>query len=515
MIIICTASADTYITDKIINSSYRATDANVGQASTLDLFKLYDETRLNGSGSQTELSRILLKFDLAPILQLTSSILDLNSSDFSVSLELKDIMTGHAVPRNFTASVFPLSRSFDEGEGLDTGKFDDIHVANFITASYTTQNNLWFSQGANAGGLLGSNNIDYITSGNLNDGNGLISFENKQTFIDGTEDLAINLTQIISATLAQQIPDYGFRLSFTGSQESDLKTRFVKRFASRHVTNSELHPRLVVRFNDSITDNHRNFTFDNMGTLYLNSFAGSSYANLVSGSSLTPITGQNCLLLQLNKGNFNFYVTGSQRTAGTNGANVAGQYYATFSLPSTISTRYDKTTSIADLLSKNGEVEFTTYWKSLDDTIAYHTGSLTMKRAPRNSGISISREPQITVLNITKQYEKNDTVRIRIFGRDLINENSISFKRPIKLPSVIYENVYYQVVDRITGKIVLPYDNVTNSTKVSTDSDGMYFDFKMSALVPGRSYAFDFLIVERGTSFLVQNRDAVFVVKDR
>ena len=60
MIIICTASSDTYITDKIINGNFRATDANVGQAATLDLFKLYDESTLNGSSSQTELSRALV-----------------------------------------------------------------------------------------------------------------------------------------------------------------------------------------------------------------------------------------------------------------------------------------------------------------------------------------------------------------------------------------------------------------------------------------------------------------------
>ena len=41
---ILSASKDTYITDKIINSAYRATDANMGQAGTLDLFKIYDET---------------------------------------------------------------------------------------------------------------------------------------------------------------------------------------------------------------------------------------------------------------------------------------------------------------------------------------------------------------------------------------------------------------------------------------------------------------------------------------
>ena len=40
---ILTASKDTYITNKIINNSFRATDSNAGSAGTLDLFKLYNE----------------------------------------------------------------------------------------------------------------------------------------------------------------------------------------------------------------------------------------------------------------------------------------------------------------------------------------------------------------------------------------------------------------------------------------------------------------------------------------
>lgn len=514
MIIICSASADTYITDKIINGNFRATDANVGRASTLDLFKLYDETKLNSTGSQTEISRILMKFDFSQISSLTSSLIDLNSSNFKAWLELKDIMTGHAVPRNFTASIFPLSQSFDEGEGIDVSSFNDVHVANFVTASYSSQNNLWFSQGANSGGLLGSANIDYISSGNLNDGRGISSFECKQVFSEGTEDLYVDVTKIVSATIARQIPDFGFRLSFTGTQESDQKTRFVKRFASRHVSNVLLHPKIVVRFDDSVRDDHSNFTFDSSGSLTLNSYNGSSYANLVSGSSLTPVTGQNCLLLQLNKDRYNFYVTGSQRTAGTNKENVTGQYYATFALPSNISDRYTKFDTIAELLSIKGEVDFTTYWKSLDGTVVYHTGSLVMKKPSRNSGLSVSREPQIIITNLERQYSKNDTVRIRLFGRDLMAEDNLAFKRQMHLKSVVYNQMYYQVVDRITETVVLSYDNINDSTKVSTDADGMFFDFKMQSLVPGRSYAFDFYLVDRGSSRLIRNRDSVFTVKE-
>ena len=69
---ILSASKDTYITDKIINNNFRATDANVGLAGTLDVFKLFEESSyMSGStritGSIIELSRLLIKFDLEPL----------------------------------------------------------------------------------------------------------------------------------------------------------------------------------------------------------------------------------------------------------------------------------------------------------------------------------------------------------------------------------------------------------------------------------------------------------------
>ena len=82
MFYILTASADTYITNKVIDNKFKATDANVGRAGTLDLFKLWDEssyisasTRI--TSSVDELSRILIKFDYNEVSDLTSSSLDI------------------------------------------------------------------------------------------------------------------------------------------------------------------------------------------------------------------------------------------------------------------------------------------------------------------------------------------------------------------------------------------------------------------------------------------------------
>ena len=46
MYLIVTASSDAYIQNKIIGNSYRTSDANTGLAGTLDLYKLYGETKL-------------------------------------------------------------------------------------------------------------------------------------------------------------------------------------------------------------------------------------------------------------------------------------------------------------------------------------------------------------------------------------------------------------------------------------------------------------------------------------
>jgi len=72
---ILSASKDSYVTNKIIGNSFRATDANVGQAASIDIFKLYAESISGSDSSPIELSRGLVKFNLNPLRSLTSSIL--------------------------------------------------------------------------------------------------------------------------------------------------------------------------------------------------------------------------------------------------------------------------------------------------------------------------------------------------------------------------------------------------------------------------------------------------------
>ena len=491
MYLVLTASRDTYITNKVIDNKFRATDANVGKAGTLDLFKLYNESTLSGDTNVFELSRLLLKFDLGKVRDICSSSLDLNSSFFKAEIKLFDIMSGQANPSNFNVVGYPLSQSFDEGVGRDTASFGDLDVANFITASFTNASAVgWIMSGANQGGhndllaasttitsngvgttaqsftlidalgksvifttdnaisydtaigagalktddsnykigiqntnagggrlaqalyrsvatakadsstklgitaanedngsdtttsltqdskgasgnsvldLAAVNNLsipagttgfiggytpqlDFISSGTLSrppseGGDSVLDFGSTQYFKNGNEDLVLDVTRVISGTLDGRIPDYGFRISFSGSEETDNKTRFVKRFGSRNSSNPFKVPQLHISWCDSIVDHREDFIFDLSGSLFLNNFHRGVPANILSGASANPVEGSNSLLLRLECENYVKYITASQHLEGTQKIGSPGLYSASFAIslsdPSYVNYRQD------------------------------------------------------------------------------------------------------------------------------------------------------------------------------
>ena len=498
---ILTASSDCYLTNKIIKNSFRATDANTGQAGTLDLFKLYDESTLSGSTTPIELSRILLKFDLSPLRQLTGSILDLNN--FTAKLKLFDVYGGQTVPTNFTMSVLPLSKSFDEGFGRDIVSFKDLDVANWLTASESGGIVAWTTAGAGSIGALGSSTADVLDIGDVGAGN--VSLESTQTFSSGEENLLVDVTTVVSATVAGLIPDNGFRLSFTGSQEEDTQTRFVKRFYSRHSTSKNKTPRLIVSFDDSIQDDHENFFFDLTGSIFLNNYARGVPANIVSGSALSEISGQNCMLVTLSSGSFSTIVTASQHSVGGN--NIPGVYSASFAIPSNNSLLVTEIRNAAS-------ATFTEVWGSLDGTVPFLTSSLVIKAILPTAFNRSTRRMVISITNDKESYQKIEKPRFRVFAFDYDEADDFKvFRLPYETKSEIFRNMHYQIRDFHTKEIVIPFDTIDNSTRMSTDSKGMYFETYLDFFSPGRVYEINVLLRERGIDQIFENLGAQFRVE--
>jgi hypothetical protein len=504
MYLVITASSDTYITDKVIDSKLRAEDANLGRAGTLDLFKLYNESTLSGTDNPNEISRLLLKFNYERIKELTGSILDLSHSSFNVKMELKNFVGGQTMPDNFTVIVHPLSKSFDEGIGTDVASFADLDACNFITSSYSTSGgaNVWNLSGANKPGLLGSADIDIVSSGNLGDGDGVKNLFVTQQFVEGNEDLLVDITSIVSATIVGLMPDHGFRIAFSGSQEDDNRSRFVKRFASRHVRNKYLVPKLRIAFDDTVFDHHENFFFDTTGSIFLNNYVRGNLRNIVSGASADALTGTSCLHLTLSTGSFAKTVSASQHTAGTDSLQVSGVYSASFALDSTDATAIFSDDTIKMFVARSGSVTFKEVWSTTDNTIGYYTGSLTVKSPFRSGFDYAARKPSIKIVNASTEYKLSDVVRFRAFGIDTLADTEKPVKSAYKKKSIIYDEVYYRVRDAKSNDVIIPFERTYNATRLSTDSSGMFFDLRLKSLVAGRTYAIDFLIVDRGVEFV-------------
>lgn len=506
------ATKDTYITNKIIKNSFRATDANTGEAATLDLFKLYNESKIAGDDTPVELTRILIKFDLNPLRALTGSILDISSTSFRCDLKLRDVFGGQTLPSNFKVAVFPLSRSFDEGVGRDVAKFQDIDAANFITSSVTNASpETWHLTGANKQGLLGDSDLDIIASGNLSDGNGISFLYSEQTFPKGTEDLSVDVTTVVSATLANQIPDFGFRISFSGTQETDTKTRFVKRFASRHNSNTRKRPSLDIRYDDTIQDYHKSFFFNLTGSIFLNNFERGHAANIVSGSALTEISGDNCMHLKLQTGSYQKIITASQHSYPGGTLFSTGVYSASFAIDSFGSSSVDNNNTLEDFIRDSGSVTFTTFWQSTDETVGYHTGSLQIIAPSRTSFDNDATRYTLNIANLKGVYKAGQQVRLRMVAYDA-DEKVKAVKLPLYRSSLILTKCYYRVRDAYTDDVLIPFDDDDgyNATLMSTDSKGMYFDIFTDDLDPGRVFTIDVKIKRDNSTQVFKNVGGTF-----
>ena len=510
---ILTASKDNYITNKIIKSTFRAEDANVGKASTLDLFKLYGETFLSGTENATEISRILVKFNLDPIRKMTGSFLDIDSDSFKVNLKLSDVYGGQTTPSNFKIIVFPLSKSFDEGIGRDVINFSHIDSSNFVTASVSNGSvDPWFNLGANKQGFLGSDDIDIISSGTLS---GSSDTENinlfvEQTFSSGEEDLVIDITRIISGTLAGLIPDCGFRVSYSGTMETDKKTLFVKRFSSLQSDNYTKKPSLVVKYNDTIQDFHGSFFFETTSSLFLNNSLNGSFRNLISGAAGSQVKGTDCIYLRLLSGSaskgtfFTKTMTGSQHKSGKNF--VSGVYSASFAI-----SEFENS-NLFHHVKKANSASFTTVWFPQDESFGFYTGSLTINRSARSAFTNESSRILVKITNLKSVYSKNAKSRFRVFAEDI--DRPVVFSRlPLERKSEIFTKMYYRVRDVLSNDILIPFEKESNATLCSTDSEGMYFDLYMDSLSPGRVYTVDFEITENGVTQMFEGDSAKFRVE--
>ena len=492
---------DTYITDRYINGVSQVT-TNVGAAASLDLFKLYGVTStVSGTTStpNTELSRLLVQFDLDPLRELViAGQVDLNNPTFSCTLHLSDVYGGQPTPSNFTICVDPLSASFDEGLGRDVVYYSDGDTCNWLSGSRT--GGAWFVTGCGLAGT-GTSPCDYIVDS---------IFEATQFFPVGIEDLNVDVTSIVSATLAGALPDVGLRISFSPPLEDNQYTYFVKRFAARTAYDENKRPVLIARFDDSIQDDTNDVFLDSPSCLFLYNYVRSELADLVSGSY--PVTGIDSLLLKI-----------STPVSGTTWSQTfTGSQHAVGSIPTTGIYSCSVLVPSADPLllpqwQMSGSITLTPVWGSLDGTVPYLTGS-TFKAYPpqRGSHSSAPRKFVVTVYGVPDEFgpDQRAVLRVNIFDYSA-SYTTTALRLPVDLPGIVVRDVHYQVRDVQTDVVIVPFDLVTNCTRVSNDTTGMYFALDASNLSVGHTYVIDVLVVTGGNRQLYKAASPTFRVGAR
>jgi len=495
------ADKDTYIQNKYIAGS-RSLDSNVGNAGTIDLYKLYNETTIPASTSSiVEISRALIKFDYSKLQDLTGSILDFSTGSFSATVKLFDVYGGQTVPSNFTLELFPLSKSFDEGRGQDVISYRDLDAANWLTASLSPEVT-WSQAGAGATGSLGED-VDVIVSGNL--GYGLVPLGVTQNFNRGDENLSIDVTRLVSASLAGIIPNNGFRISFSTTEEENATTYFVKRFGTRHSFNKNLHPQLVVTYDDSIPDPGYKPFFDLSSSLYVYNIAQGLHRNFFSGS--TEVVGDNSLLMELISSKSVKIITSSWSPSHSQSINYLTNSLVYFSRsysgsqasfgslaqigiyksPFNLSCVEDS--ELFSFVGDREEVLFDVFWKSLDSTVQYAKNNVVFRKFHGHASNVMGTNLVANITNLKHEYNSNETQRLRVFASDY-NQEVPGFKVPISLKSVIIPDMRWQLIKAWTREIIIPWGA---ATKMSTDVDGMYFDFYFSDLETNEVYEIELL----------------------
>jgi hypothetical protein len=464
---------------------------------------------VGGSSSGIELSRGLLKFDYN---ELTTAII--SSASFTASIHLKDVYGGQTVPSNFKLSIYPLSKAFDEGRGFDVVSYRDVDAVNFLSASTTLT---WSISGAGSEGAIGDD-VDIMTVGNL--GSGLQPLEVSYTFARGDEDGIFNVTSLVSASVAGIIPNNGFRLSYTGSLEGDTSTYFVKRFGTRHAFNKSIRPKLVVEWDDRIQDTTGYPSFDISQSFFVYNKTGGVYRNFYSGSN--EITGDNSLIIKLIASKSVSFMTSSYQqnfSASINHLTTSAAFYS----QSFNASQYDGQIGIysgsfildivndsylGTFLSSSEELKFEVQWNSLNDNFTYAKDYITFKRLRGGFNNAQAKNYVVNAINLNDEYSQEEEARIKVVvqNKTMLQED---FRYPGKPRFVIIPDMRWRLKRAYEEDVIIPF---ADSTRMSTDQEGMYFDIYMQDLDINEVYELEFMIRDQGKDLVIQNKGFIFKV---
>jgi len=455
------ATQDNSITDGFGSlRTTRATDANMGASDVLEVYSLFGSFNT----ASLEKSRVLVQFDTTDIAAKRTAGTIPASGSVNFYLKLTNAPHEGTNPTDFTLTVNAISRSWDEGIGLDMDTYLDKGVCNWITASFNgTTYTTWTTQGA-----------DFHTSP-----------EHTQSFTTGVEDLNVDVTDTVEQWLAGTKENYGFLVKLSSSFESGTdntipsSSYFTKKFFARESEYFFKRPTVEARWNSSEGDDRGNFyassslatSAENTNTIYLYNNIRGQLRNIpgIDGVSSNAIF-------------VNFYETlGStalNSTAVTGGHIDTGIYTASVALDTTATEIFD-------------------VWSS--GSIEYHTGSAITVKSFAAETYNPDAQYVINLTNLRSNYTTDDSTRLRLYIRQRDWQPTIYTVASNAIETEIVEEVYYKVKRVVDDLAIIPYGTGSdNETLMSYDVSGSYTDLDFSNFESGYQYEISFKLYLQG-----------------
>ena len=420
--------------DNTITNAFReslatsGSQANMGASDILEVFSLYGQVQDGAGVYSLEEARILIEFDISEIQDdITAGRLDAGASFY---LRLFNAEHGRTLPMGFQLEVDTITAAWEEGTGLDMENYDDLTYGNGSSWEEKGAGVAWSTEG---GDFTGSP----------------VTVE----FDEGYEDLLINITAFVNAWLAAPATNYGLIIKLPSTATAQTRSYYTKMFYARGTSNFFKKPVIEARSDSQKTDHRKSFLSDVSNNIYLYNEVRGQLTNLDD-----PVTVK-------------FYEElGAAQITETVGAVVTnpetGVYKAVVTLPTSASTIYD-------------------VWSS--DGTEVVTGSITvLSQAP--TGIPDVNDLVASVLNNQDVHYSGQTSRFYFYIREKDWSPNIFTVASTRPDSKVYDNLKFKICKVVTDETIFGYDMTDNSTTLSYDSNGNFFDLDISLLEPNYVY---------------------------
>jgi len=461
---------DTWITDghRLNNVLTRGTGSSHGRSPSLNVFARKDDM-FTGS---IELARTLIQFDTT---ELSGKVFDeqtipLTGTEYT--LKMFNMLHDSTVPSSYDLFVYPLSRSWDEGSGIDDDNHKDFGFANWLSASSTAT---WVVTGS-----------DFINTSSF--GSGAQHFDRA----DEGLDLEMNVTKVVYSWLSGVVGDpggltnNGIVLKLGATEETNLSNSYYRKaFHGRESKFVDRIPYIEARWDDVIKDNRSNFAYDNDSNLFLYNFVRGELTDLS-----TPVIVRIRDHLLAKSSSFSQELTATFVSTGI--------YSASFNieLTSTFSSSWSDT------------------WFS--GARAFMTGAFTPLILTSSQGDQYDQFT-IDVTNLQRVYRENEEARIKVNvrKRNFVTHLGTIASASLKVEREFIEKMYFRIDNDLTGETVVPFGTGSvPHTQLSYDKEGNYFNLFFKSFVPGFTYRILFLVDINQFDKKVIDGDFVFKVTD-